>query len=271
MTTDELKELRGLIATVVVRDVKQQYSAAFSNLRSYNDRNGWHAVEYKIFPGVLVEAARDEVVAHAIQNKYDWIFQIDADAAPFPANSLPRMLNNAYVNYPEFDAIGAYCQVKGSINFPTIDTGTGKWEERYPGEGMLPVIRTGCHFLFTKMSAFQRFGPPWFRTRIPMHPSRAFFDVDNFMRTRLDGKNPFWTKEWECMLQEALTIPGKIMTPIGEDSGFFDMLKAHGGAAGVDTDLVVGHVDDKCILPEDYITQYRNMRLNMRKILGVYE
>ena len=272
MNEDDLRALRGLVATVCTSGhVKPQYSISFSNLRSHNDREGYHNVEYKIFPGVLVEAARDEVVAHAIQHRYDWILQIDADASPFPANSLSRMLNNIYINYPEFDAIGAYCQVKGQMNHPTIDTGTGKWEEHYPGEGMLPVIRTGAHFLFTKISAFQRFGPPWFRTRIPLHPSRAFMDVDNFARTHIDGKNPFWSKEWETLLQEALTIPGSIMTPIGEDSGFFDTLKAHGGAAGVDTDMIVGHVDDRCILPEDFIKQAKDARLALRQILGVYE
>ena len=104
-----------------------------------------------------------------------------------------------------------------------------------------------------------------------MHPSRAFFDVDNFMRTHMDGKNPFWGKEWECMLQEALTIPGTIMTPIGEDSGFFDTLKAHGGAAAVDTDMVVGHVDDKTITPQDFINAARAARKTLRSLLGVYE
>ena len=272
MTEDDLKALRGLVATVCTSSlVKPQYATALSNLRSYNDRNGWHGVEYKIFPATLVESARDEIVAHAITHKYDWILQIDADAAPFAADSLPRMLQNIYVNCPMFDAIGAYCQIKGLVNFPTIDTGTGKWEEHYPGEGILPVMRTGAHFLMTKMSAFARFGPPWFRTRIPLHPARAFLEADTFARTKLDGNNPFWGKEWECLLQEALTIPGDIMKPIGEDSGFFDNLKAHGGRAAVDTDLVVGHVDDFIIGPDKYIKYIKNRRVSFRKLLGVYE
>ena len=272
MTTDDLKQLHGLVASVCTSGyVKPQFSVSHSNLRSYNDRNDFHNVEYKIFPGTLVETARDEVVAHAIANKYDYILQIDADASPFAPNALERMLNNAYIHHPQFDAIGAYCQVKGKINYPTIDTGTGKWEERYPNEGMLPIIRTGAHFLFTKMSAFQRFGPPWFRTYIPAHPAKAFMDVDNFMRTHMDGNNPFWGKEWECMLQEALQVPGEIMSAVGEDSGFFDTLRAHGGMAAVETDLVVGHVEDYCILPEKYIAHAKDSRKAMREMLGVYE
>jgi len=73
------------------------------------------------------------------------------------------------------------------------------------------------------------------------------------------------------MLQQALVVPGHILHPIGEDSGFFDMLKAHGGAAGVDTDLIVGHIDDYSILPEKFIEHAREARLNLRKMLGVYE
>jgi len=148
----DLKELRGLVATVVTTGaVKPQFSQSLSNLRDYNTRQGYINVEYAQFPAVLVESGRDEVILHARQQKYDWVLQIDADAGPFAEDSLLRMLKTIYTDVPQIDVLGAYAQLKGGINPPTIDTGTGTWEEHYPGEGILRVIRTGCHFFITKL------------------------------------------------------------------------------------------------------------------------
>ncbi|NIV29482.1 MAG: hypothetical protein GWN58_08215, partial [Anaerolineae bacterium] len=116
------------------------------------------------------EHGRDEACNHALQNNYDWILQIDADAAPIPPGSLERILNVAYVQQPDADVVGAYCQLKHPPFLPTIDTGTGTWEQIFPGEGVLEVMRTGGHFLLTKVPSLRRFGPPWFRTRLGMRP-----------------------------------------------------------------------------------------------------
>jgi len=272
MNDAELRGLPGCIATVVLSgQIMPQFAGALSDMRSYNDRNGFHKVEYKTFYAVLVEAGRDETVQHMLKEGYEWMLQIDADAAPFPADALHRLLVNAFIRMPQADVIGGYCQIKGHVNVPTIDTGTGTWEEHYPGEGIIPVIRTGAHFLLTKRSAFQKSGPPWFRTRVSTTPLRAMMEVDNFARTSLDGNNPLRDcPEWETLLQAAYSKTyGE--THVGEDSGFFDKLAATGGLAFVDTDLVVGHLTTKTIMPDDFKKAMRERLAAQRSAVGIYQ
>jgi len=251
----DIRELPGLVATVCTTGyVLPEYAAALSNLRSWNDRNGWHKVEYLTFNAVLVEAGRDATVQHMLANNYQWLLQVDADAAPFPADALARLIKTAFVDHPELDAIGAYSQVKGDMPVCTIDTGTGTWEEHYPGEGLLPVIRTGAHFLFTKRSAFEKIGHgPYFRTRAHARPIDALAEVDNFARTSLHGQNPFsTTPEWVGLVASARNRhPEPAAVGVGEDSGFCDRLKAAGGHIAVDTSIVAGHIDKRYITPED--------------------
>ena len=267
----DLNSLRGLIATVVLGgDVKDRFAHSLSNMRDFNSRQGYTAIEYKSFHAVLVEAGRDAVVQHAISNKYDWILQIDADAGPFAEDALIKMLKTIYHNLPIIDVLGVYAQLKGSINPPTIDTGTGTWEEHYPGEGILKVIRTGCHFFITKVHVFELWGPPWFRTRLPPHPARAMMETDNFIRRTLDGKNPFSeSTEWYTLLKEARLLPGEDSAAVGEDSSFFDRLAALSCYVAVDTDLVVGHISEKVIGPQDYIDAIALRDKNMRMVMGV--
>ena len=268
----DIRTLPGLIATVVTQgSVMPQFMEAHSDLRSYNDRNGLLKVEYKQFPAVLVEAGRDSVVQHMLKEKYEWVLQIDADAAPFPQNALERMLQLAFNEMPHVDVVGGYCQIKGPLPMPTIDTGTGTWEEHYPGEGVLPVIRTGAHFFLCKASAFKGSGPPWFRSRVATTPLRAMMEVDNFARTSLDGFNPLSAApEWETLMHKAFkTTYGE--THVGEDSGFFDKLRAVGRTVVVDTDLIVGHVTSKTIMPVDF-KEAMDKRLSVqRAALGIYQ
>lgn len=267
---DKLRGLKGLIASInITSTLKPQMSVAMSNMRSWNDTHGFTNVEYKIIPATLVEAGRDSAAQHALKEGYDWLLQIDGDAAPFPEDALARMLHTLYVTHPQLDALGAYVQLKGRGSIPAIDTGTGTWEEHYPGEGILPVIRTGAHFFCCKTQAFQRFGPPWFRTRQVPSPAQAFAEVDSFARQRTDGRNPLWDHpEWLTLLQEARRVsPGN--SHVGEDSGFFDALHAAGGQAAVDTDLVVGHVADDVILPDAYIDHMKEQRRFKRLAIGV--
>ena len=124
-----------------------------------------------------------------------------------------------------------------------------------PGAGLLEVIRTGGHFLMIKTRVLRKFGPPWFRTRIPYSPAKAFRELDNFARTKLDGRNPLKEHpEWETLMRQAMkeSVPENVdLTHIGEDSGFCDAVRAVGGVIAVDTDIVAGHVADKIIKPED--------------------
>lgn len=273
MSAPDIRTISGLVATCCTSGaITPEFGDARSDLRSFNDRNELHKVEYRTFYAQLVEEGRDAAVRHmldAAQGAYQWILQIDADAAPFPPNALARMLNTMFVDMPHIDALGGYCQLKGAPYLPTIDTGTGTWEEHYPGEGIIPVIRTGAHFLLCKRSAFARTGPPWFRTRLAQPPMRAMAEVDGFARQRLGGDNPLATHpEWHTLMQMAAKVSPKD-THVGEDSGFFDKLRATGGVAYVDTDLVVGHRATKVIMPGDFIDAMAEQRRVQAACIGV--
>lgn len=193
----DIRNLSGMVATVVTTGSIDEMHAHFhEEMRVYNLTHGFDKIEYVKIPAVLVEPGRDTAAQHALSKGHDWLLQIDADAAPFPPNATEWLLNDAYVRCPESDAVGAYCQIKGSF-ICTIDTGTGKWEEHYPGDGLIQVIRTGAHFLFTKTRAFRRFGPPWFKSRRVERSIQAFVDFDSLARQHFDGNNPFVNRpEW---------------------------------------------------------------------------
>lgn len=270
MSDIDLRSLKGLIGTCVgMAGIEPDYASCHEEMRVYHVKQGFEKIEYLRFPTVLVEAGRDEVAMHALRNGYDWVLQIDADAAPFPPDACIRLLQRAFVEYPDADVMGAYCQLKGSF-MPTIDTGTGRWEEHYPGEGVLPVIRTGGHFLLTKVNAYRRFGPPWHRTRLSLRPIDALAEVDNFARTHLSGANPFrQLPEWEQLTDAAKAASGAGPTSVGEDSGFCDALLAAGGKIYVDTDLWVGHVAKHVITPDMLKRSLDERRDRVRAACGV--
>lgn len=271
MSDVDVRTKRGLVATVVISGhVDQQYAHQLSNMRSWCDRNGLHAVEWRNFDAKFVEAGRDDAVKHALAEGYDWLLQVDADAAPFPPDVLARLLTILFVEQPQLDAVGAYCQLKQYPHLCTIDTGTGTWEEHYPGEGLLPVIRTGGHFLLCNTRAFRRFGPPWFRTRPVTTPAKAMLEVDNFARTKLNGVNPLGAHpEWITLMAEARRVSAGEPALVGEDSGFCDALVAAGGRIAVDTDVVAGHIGTKVIKPEDLYEFMEEMREARKRAVGV--
>jgi len=246
--TKQLSDTHGMVATVVIAGhVDDIYAAAHEEMRVHNEREGFTKIEYRRWPATLVENGRDAAVKHALAHNYDWILQIDADMAPFPPDACLRLLNHSFGLLSHSDAIGAYCSLKGGMHLPTIDTGTGTWEPWFPGSGMVEVIRTGCAFLMCKTTAFRRFGPPWFRSKISNKPLDALNNVDNFARCKLDGRNPLADlPEWTSLLADAMQAgPGE--DGIGEDSGFCDRLKNAGGRIYVDTDIAVGHVGKEII------------------------
>lgn len=267
-----VNELKGYIVSLsLTGSVTPQFSSCWTEMRSFNEtRAGLTNVEYRIQHGLFVESARDDAVLHALQEKYDWILQVDADAT-FPADTLLRLLNRAYVEFPNAGVMGTYSQLKAEPHFPTIDTGSGTWEEHYPGEGVLQVIRTGCHCFLMKTSVIRKIGGgPWFRTRLAQQPIRAFREVDSFARQRLSGKNPLSDHpEWETLLQDAETSTTQRESVVGEDSAFFDRCRAHNVNVMVDTDLVTGHVSQHVIQPVMFRDKIRESRKMQRAMLGV--
>lgn len=276
MTPEELEHLRtlpGLIATVITTGSEDpHFGQCFSDLRSWNDRNGFHRVEYVRFNSPFVEVGRDEVMQHALKENYAWCLQIDADAAPFSPDALARILHTAFIAAPQADVVGAYCQLKAPPFLPTIDTGSGCWEPHYPGEGILPVIRTGGHFLLVKPGVCRRFGPPWFRTRRTLRPIDALAEIDNFARIHEDGRNALTqTETWKALVAEAQKSGGGAVSTVGEDSGFCDAVKAAGGTIVVDTNIYVGHVGKRVITPELLNDEMRKREARMRAAVGVME
>ncbi|GAJ03734.1 unnamed protein product, partial [marine sediment metagenome] len=97
----KLQEYKGLVATVCTSgDVKPQYAQAREDMRAWNIEHGFTNVEYRTFPAALVESGRDEIMTHALKEEYEWVLQIDADAGPFPNNTLMRLLHTAYEAFP---------------------------------------------------------------------------------------------------------------------------------------------------------------------------
>jgi hypothetical protein len=273
---DQLRKSKGLVATVCTTGtVLPEYAHNFMELRSFNETNDFRGIEYVTFNAVFVEAGRDAACEHAVNQGYDWLLQIDADAAPFKADSLIKLLETAYVTHPYLNAVGAYSQLKGDVPIPTIDTGTGRWEEHYPNTGVLPVIRTGAHFLLVKVPTLQTMGKPWFRSRRVLPPLDAFREVDNFARCELDGRNPFSsTMDWVALVASASAAAvkdGNAEQSVGEDSGFCDKLKAIGGNIAVDTRVVAGHMDRKYIVPDDLRSAMDERELPARQLCGVLE
>lgn len=266
-----IRTLPGLVATVCTTGaVMPEYAQALQDMRSYNDRNGFHKVEYITFDAKLVEAGRDQAAMHALQNEYAWLLQIDADAAPFRPDALHRMLTTVFVNLQGIDVLGGYAQLNNpDMPLPTIDTGTGTWEVHFPDEGILPVIRTGGHFLLTKTNVFPRIGPPpWFRTRRAIAPLEAMAEVDSYARCNLNGVNPFWgSPEWRSLYMSARSEQ-QAEAHVGEDSGFCDRVTAAGGTIAVDTSIVAGHVVKRVIAPDDLRAASKRLMDNAAYLCG---
>ncbi len=273
-TLEHLQNLRGCIATVVLSGaVDEYYAQAREDLRSWNDKNGFVNVEYLTVSATLVEPGRDSILEHALKQDppYDFVLQIDADAAPIPQEALAQILYSAYIEAPDSDVVGAYCQLKHKPYLPTIDTGTGTWEPIFPGEGLIPVIRTGGHFLLTKTGILTKFGPPWFKTRRTMRPIDALTEVDNYARLKLHGENPLRESDaWEDLQTRAREEGGGVVSTAGEDSGFCDALKAVGGKIYVNTNLVIGHVAKRIIKPSDLKDTLTKKGEMFDSVVGIY-
>lgn len=270
--TLDLRELRGLVATVVLTgSVTPEYAECREELRAFNMKHGFENVEYRTFQAQLVEQGRDNAVQHALNEDYAYLLQIDADAT-FAPDTLLQLLRTAYGAVPHADVVGAYSQLKHEPFLPTIDTGTGTWEPHYPGEGVLEVIRTGGHCLLTKTPILRKLGPPWFRTRKTLRPIDALTEVDNYARVKLDGRNPLRESgAWRTLSDAARSEAGGSSDAIGEDSAFCDAVKAVGGRIYVDTNIVTGHVARRVIQPDDLRDAMRDRERAVRLACGVVE
>ena len=196
MTAPQMTQVpAGLFVCTTYGSIKQQTAQAIWELRSYSEKQGLINVGWAMVPGALVEKARNDAVRTMLNSFRDpngvsqaqWICFCDADMVPAP-QALHQLLSTAYGSHPWADVVGAYCNLRGDLALPTIDTGTGTWESHFPGRGVLEVIRTGAAFVLCKRHVFDRIPAPWFRIRVPARPLDFMAEVDNWARMKLNGK-----------------------------------------------------------------------------------
>jgi hypothetical protein len=248
----------GFACVTTYGSITQQTAQCLLNARSFTEKQGLHNIQWTMIPGTLVEKARNEAVRQMLRAGHGWLLFIDGDCT-FDEQAIIQILQSAYGEMPNADAMGAWCPLRGDLALPTIDTGTGTWESHYPGSGIMPVMRTGGAFLLVKRHVFEALKDPWFRMRVPARPIDFLGEVDNWLRIKFDGKNPFrdygdyWTRAEKAATDDpSIVVENFVPVEVGEDSGFADRAKLAGFNLFVNTNIACGHVDQKVLVWSDH-------------------
>jgi hypothetical protein len=236
----------GMVCTTHWGLITAETAQCLSDTRAFCDEQGLKNVSWVMLQGALVDRARNDAFRSLLASQAQWILMIDADML-WERDAVIRMLQAAYGTHPQYDALGAYCTLRGNLALPTIDTGTGTWESHYPGTGVMSVMRTGGAFLLVKRHVAERIPPPWFALRVPQRPLDAVAEIDTFSRTIFDGRNPFRGPDWAKLEHAAATHTSAqgpwVAAEVGEDSSFCDRVTGAGMRIGVHTDVIVRHLD----------------------------
>ena len=253
-----LKIPPGMLCVTTYGELQHETVAALLEMRSLSEKQGLTNVAYQFVSGTLVDRARNQAVVQMLKNpSLQWLLFVDGDCV-FPPDAMMRLVAYAYHENPAADVVGAYNPLRGEPYLPTIDTGTGTWENHYPGSGPLEVMRTGSAFVLIKRHVYERMEGPWYGTRHPMRPIDIFAELDNYANQKFDGGNPLAkTPEWQtlygCARTEAGTYqPNPPDAFVGEDSNFCDAVKAAGMRIFVHTDIICGHIDKRTITWKDH-------------------
>lgn len=271
MTDGQFQAPGGLIAMTSPGNIRVETHMAMTAALVHSAQKGM-ILHHQHFGGSLVDKARNDAVRALMASNLGYILFVDGDMT-FPPEAFLQLVHNAYVGNPHLDAVGGLCHLRGGC-IPTIDTGTGTWESHFAGSGTLEVIRTGAAFLLIKRHVFDRMPPPWFACRHPMRRLDAFYEVDNFARTRMHGQNPFRGKEWDALIEMASrdTESATSKPPsyeVGEDSGFCDRAKALGFRIGVDTDLEIKHLDVMTLDSAEHFKRMQELKRQSRLLHGI--
>lgn len=269
----------GVVAMTTWGMIQGATAQAKEEMRSFSEKNGLTNVAWITVPHSLVEKARNTAVRQmlaAFEQKAEWLVFVDGDMVP-PADSLVRLLATAYQTHTWADVVGGYCNLRGELALPTIDSGTGTWESHFPGRGVIEVMRTGAAFLLCKRHVFDRIPSPWFRMRVPARPLDFMAEVDNWARIKFDGKNPFRDlpgRPWEKLMQIAQADPSAqpgtfVPDEVGEDSGFCDRVRNAGMRIVVNTDIVIPHLDQTVCGPEKHKAKMRELETQWLQAVGV--
>lgn len=265
----------GMVACASWGMAKTDTTFWLMEMRSFCEERGIKNIQWTHISGGLIDKARNEAVRQCLAGPAQWLVMIDLDMVG-PREALALLLETAFSQRPEFDVLGAYCTLRGEVNLPTIDTGTGTWESHYPGQGVVDVMRTGAAFLLIKRHVLERVTFPWFATRIPQRPLDAIQEVDTYLRTIYDGRNPFqgqpsqaWEQMVACATADRSNRGAWIPAEVGEDSGFCDRVTAAGLRIGVHTDLVIRHLSTVAQGPEDHKRAMDQSRKQQRLLSGM--
>lgn len=267
----------GMCVVTTYGQITGETAQCLMDMRSRCEAEGLRNILWKMIPGTLVEKARNEAVRQSLAAGCQWLLQVDGDMI-FQPDALLRLLATAYRDFPNAHVVGGYCNLRGDMGIPTVDTGTGTWESWYPNSGVVDVMRTGAAFLLVKRQVFEGLSDPWFRMRVPFGPFvHVLAEFDNLCRIKFDGKNPvreqmpeFWGKLEGCVMDDPSSRPGTFVpVEVGEDSGFCDRVKAAGFTILVDTNVVIAHLDKKVITADDHRKAMQRAKLEERQMLGV--
>ncbi len=256
--------------------VRHESMVALMESRSFCEKNGLGNLRWSSVPGTLVEKTRNECCRSALADpNCGWMMMIDMDMT-WSQDALLKMVSTAYGSHPQADVLGGYCNLRGDLALPTIDSGTGTWESWFPGSGVVEVMRTGAAFLLVKRHVLTGLKDPWFRIRVPARPVDFMAEVDNFARIKFDGLNPFrdkpdreWERLFQCAVEDPATSGDFVAAEVGEDSGFCDRAKLAGYRIFVDTNIVTGHVDTKVTSWIQHKEAMDRMTSQQRQVVGV--
>lgn len=261
MTAPQQQQLQipsGFACVTTYGQITQQTTQCLLNARSFTEKQGLHNIQWVMLPGSLVEKARNEATRQMLRAGHGWLLFIDGDCT-FEEQAILQILQSAYGEVPSADAMGAWCPLRGELALPTIDTGTGTWESHYPGSGILPVMRTGGAFLLVKRHVFEAMKDPWFRMRVPARAIDMIGELDNWLRIKFDGQNPFrnygdyWARAEKAATDDpSIVVENFVPIEVGEDSGFCDRAKLAGFNLFVNTNIACGHVDQRVLTWQDH-------------------
>ena len=248
----------GYICVTTYGMLTHQTASCLLAARSFCEKNGLLNLQWGTMPGALVEKARNEAVRQMLRAGHGFLIFVDGDCT-FDENAILHLIQSAYGEMPQADVMGGWCPLRGDLALPTIDTGTGTWESHYPGSGILPVMRTGGAFLLVKRHVFEALRDPWFRMRVPARPFDMIGELDNWLRIKFDGQNPFrdygdyWARAEKAAQDDpSIVIENFVPVEVGEDSGFCDRAKLAGFNLFVNTNIACGHVDVKVLTWADH-------------------
>ncbi|KKN17313.1 hypothetical protein LCGC14_0967020, partial [marine sediment metagenome] len=246
------------------------------NMAIHTTKLGLDNIVWEGVSGLLVDKTRNECGTDVLKAKAEWLWFIDGDMV-FEPNLVEHMFNAAFNDCQWADIIGGYCNLRGWPYLPTIDCGSGQWEAHDANIGPVEVIRTGAACLLIKRHVLEKMAYPWFGVKPAAQPIDNLAEVDNFLRTKYDGVNPFaddpkWKKACAIAAENSKPTRGahesQRLHAMGEDSNFCDKAKALGFRIVVQTNAVCRHVDKKIIGPKDHMEALEKARENERLLVG---